>query len=109
MTADDIMDDFDVFDNVESVSWQRRDLSGEVLATYTGVSALRENVQGSLAGLGPGQALTDRARWHVKASTLPVAPRRGDRLVAASGTWEVSADHAETWGVRLVVETLKVA
>ena len=109
MDADDVADDFDLFDNLEQVTWQRRDLSGEVVATTEGVYALRENVLGSLAGLGPGQSLADRARWHLKASSLPSAPRRGDRLVAASGTWEVSADHAETWGVRLVCETLKVA
>lgn len=107
--ASDIADDFDQFDDVETVTYQSRTLAG-VITSYTGVKALKRATTGDLIGFAQGaQSMKDAARWHVKASTLSVAPKRGDRIVSTTGTWEVLSDNVETLATRYVLETVKVS
>lgn len=93
----DLSDDMDIFDGLETVSFQRPNLSGGGVTTYTGVTAFREMRDGRLIAIGDGQQMIDSAVYHLKSTTLAVVPRRGDRVVSASyGTWEVLSSNTET-------------
>lgn len=88
--ASDIESDFTVVDDVETVSYQQRTLAGASTA-YTGVSAWKTATRQELTGAGPdSQVVLNVCRWHVRASTLAVTPRKTDRIVSTTyGTWEV--------------------
>lgn len=107
---DDIADDFDLIDDIETVSYQRRDLEGAVTTTYLTVLAYKTATRGSLSGFGQGgQTLVDTCRWHLKTSTLAVEPRKGDRIVSVRyGTWEVLTDDTECLGTERVCVCQKV-
>ena len=96
----DISDDFDLFDDVHTVSYQRRALDGTYTTDAT-VSAFKRATTGAIVDLGGSQVVVDMARWHIKAGTLSGSPRRGDRIVSGTyGTWEVIDDNAETFLTR---------
>jgi len=104
-----MFDDFDIFDGTELITYERRDLQGSV-TQYANVRALRRAVTGEPIK-GPNGSLigSDTVRWHIKASTLPITPRRDDRIVSVSGTWAVLTDDIETFGNRYVCNCRKVA
>lgn len=102
--ADLIADDFDLFDGIETVTVQRRSLSGSI-TTVANVTALKQETTGAVVSLGPNaQTSTDVAKWQIKASTLPGGmPRRGDRILSTTyGTWEVLNANVRTLGTRYV-------
>lgn len=104
------LDDFGYFDFTETVTYERRDLAGNVVTTYTGVLALKRPSRGSLLAAGQSQGYVDSARWQIQASMLPVVPRRGDRIVSTSNdTWEIATDTVDNFATRYEVETGKIA
>lgn len=105
-----IADDFDLFDETETVTYQRRTLAGATTSSDATVTALKRATVGQVLDLGDGaQIVIDVARWHLKASTLADAPRKGDRIVSAvHGTWEVLEDSKEAVGTRHVCTCKRV-
>jgi hypothetical protein len=103
-----IQGDFQFFDGIEVVSYERRDITSGASTTYTGVSALKRQTMGGLIEAGKAQATQQTASWHIDAATLPVTPRRGDRIISTTGIWEVLSGTTQTFGTRHVCETKKV-
>lgn len=92
--------DFRLFDYLEGVTYIRVTADGSE-AMYEGVQALRRAIKGVPVAMGAAQAIPDRATWHIQVSTLPVVPRRGDKIVSSlSGTWVVQSDEVETLATR---------
>lgn len=119
----DLTDDFDLFDNKETVIYTRRNLEGAVVYTG-GVTALHRALEGhlqilhsrggllgsSMGGAGTPQMMQTFAHWHLKADELPTAPRRGDRLESVlRGTWEVASVNSETFATRYLCLCRKIA
>jgi hypothetical protein len=104
-------DDFAVFDDTESVTYQQRDLTGTVTATFTGVLTLSRATSGGLSGVGSGgQVYADNCPWNIQSSTLPVVPRRGDRIVSPTrGTWEITGDGIDTFTSRYRVDAGRIS
>lgn len=106
----DLSDDMDLFDAVETVTYQRPNLSGGGVTEYTGVVALLHWGDSSLAAVGPGQMMVSPATYHVKVNSLAVSPRRGDKIVSTThGTFEVLVANLETLYTRHVLTCRKVA
>ena len=103
----DIADDFaDVFDGIELVTYQSRTPAGGS-TPYTNIRALKRATRGSVQGTSLQQT-PDHARWHIDATSLTaVTPKRGDRIVSTTGTWEVVSDSTVTLANRYEVETVK--
>jgi hypothetical protein len=105
-----IADDFDLFDGAETVTYQRRSLTGSGDTADAAVTGLKRATTGQAVSLGGGaQVVIDVARWHLKASTLATPPRPCDRIVSAShGTWEILEDGVESLGTRYVCTCKRV-
>src|SRR5262249_45103017 len=95
----DIADDILLIDDVEYVTYQARALDGSVQATYLDVVAVGFAVTGAIQNYSGGtQSPKDSRTWHVLARTLPVFPKKGDRIFSDSkGTWEVWNDNFEVF------------
>jgi hypothetical protein len=119
----DLSDDFDLFDNTEAVTYQRRNLAGEVVQTAT-VTGLHRALEGhlnilhsrggllgsSMGGAGTAEVMQQFAHWHLKAEGMEFAPRRGDRIVSVTrGTWEVATANSETFATRHLCFCRKVS
>lgn len=106
----DIADDFELWDNAEEVTYQRRAVAGGDPVEYQNVEALKRATTGAMVGSGQTQMTADTARWHIRASTLAVAPRRGDRIVSTThGTWEILSDDVAAFASRYACTCRKVS
>jgi len=104
--ATDIGSDFQIFDNIELVTYQSRTPTGGI-TSYPSIRALRRALRSSLQTTGVQQT-PDLAKWHIDASSLTeVLPKRGDRIVSTTGTYEIINDNIVTLATRYEVETIK--
>jgi hypothetical protein len=101
--------DFDVFDLIEEdVTYVQVDRVGNEKA-YRGVRALRRALSGTVLQLA-AEVVPDRTTWHVDARTLPVFPRRGDKVVSPqAGTYVVLSDDVQSANSRYRLECQRVA
>jgi hypothetical protein len=101
----DITNDFLLFPGVEDVVYTRRNPDGASPTTYTGVKALKRVT----SSMSDGTFTSKHARWHLQAASLPVTPRRGDRITSVThGTWEVVSYEVAAYGTRHACECLEV-
>lgn len=101
--AEDIADDFDLFDNVQLVTWRAKQTNNSFV-NYTSVKALRRAINTAPSG-ATGKVFPKKARWHLKASSLAVVPKYGDLLVEADGTtWTAEVVATQTFGTRYAID-----
>ncbi len=106
----DFASDFDFIDEVETVTYQRRSLDDTPAVEYADVKALKRATVGGLVTVGNAEVMTNISRWHIKAASLAVEPRRGDRIVSLTkGTWEVMSDDVQVFANRYECTCRKVS
>lgn len=107
--SDDIAGDLAIFGEVETVSLSRRSLAGDETALYQDVTALQTQITVEAQPIGDGGVvMVESCNWHLQADTIAVRPRKGDRISAADGTWEVLHAGSATLKTRYPCRCVKV-
>lgn len=111
LTAADLADDFDVFDNVTNVTVRQIDpVTGAVTATAANVPGLRSVVSAQGIEAGDGEIRSTTTRFQLPVSRLSFSPKKRDRVTdAAGGVWAVDSVSLSTFGTRYTVEVTRVA
>lgn len=107
----DVSNDFDVFDDIEVVTYRKLNSDGATFTNIAPVNALGTAEHHRTTSTESLEADTIAKRWHLKAIDLNgVTVERGDRILdGANVEWVVESGDLEVWKTSWRCETLRDA